>query len=125
MKTPFSGHYILDGREPVPCDDLMTWARWLHEADRRVAREELSGWTVSTVFLGLDHGWGDGPPLLFESMLFAPETHSDTECERCSTWAEAEAQHAAMVARLKSRLNTIEELKKPKQKRRQKAPKEG
>ncbi len=61
-----------DGR-PQPTDDLMEWARWFEEiGDKRVvARTELADEVVvSTVFLGMDHQWGDGPPLLFETMVF-------------------------------------------------------
>ena len=25
---------------------------------------------ISTVWLGLDHNWGDGPPLIFETLIF-------------------------------------------------------
>jgi hypothetical protein len=46
---------------------------------------------VSTVFLGLDHQWGDGPPLVFETMIFGGE--HDQYQERYSTWDEAEAGH--------------------------------
>ena len=53
---------------------------------------------VSTVFLGLDHQHFDGPPLLFETMVFVGE-HGD-EMERYSTWDEAVAGHDAMVAKV-------------------------
>lgn len=53
---------------------------------------------VSTVFLGLDHGWGEGPPVLYETMVFGGPL--DGECERYCTRAEAVAGHALMVARV-------------------------
>jgi len=92
-----SGHYILVGREPVKYDDLEEWARWLEKANRIVARDKTPGVTVSTVFLGLDHRFrGDvGPPLLFETMIFGGP-HDEYQ-ERCSTWEEAEEQHAIAV----------------------------
>lgn len=92
--------YILKGREAVPAS-LQEWAQWYETAreDRRVARTELAdGVIVSTVFLGLNHAWDDGPPLLFETLVF--NGPHDGDMERCSTWEQAEAQHAAMVARL-------------------------
>jgi hypothetical protein len=46
---------------------------------------------VSTVFLGLDHSFGEGPPQLFETMIFGGE-HDEYQ-ERYSTWDEAEAGH--------------------------------
>jgi hypothetical protein len=54
---------------------------------------------VSTVFLGLDHGFsGDGPPILFETMAFwlGPGGPDGYEQERCSTWLEAERMHGRM-----------------------------
>ena len=90
-------HFILKNRELVPCD-LMTWAMWYDSPERIVARDELAGdVSISTVFLGLDHQWGDGPPLLFETMIFGGP--HDGYQERCSTWDEAEAQHKVAVTR--------------------------
>ena len=65
--------YILDGRMPVEEADLMKWAEWLEKADRKVARNMLHNGDISTVFLGLDHNLGDGPPLLFETLVFGGE----------------------------------------------------
>jgi hypothetical protein len=89
--------YILDGHQPVLCDDIHEWGRWFHDGEkRRVALTELPGdIQVSTVFLGMDHGWGHGPPLLFETMIFGGEW--DEWQDRCSTWEEAEAMHAGAV----------------------------
>ena len=85
--------YILNGKKPVPCEDLMKWGRWYETAERHVAETLLSnGVHVSTVFLGLDHRFDDGPPLLFETMIFGT-TGVEMWCERCSTWEEAEAMH--------------------------------
>lgn len=88
--------YILDGHEPVPTDDVLVWGGWWEKADRFVKQTDVSeGVTVSTVFLGLDHNWGDGPPLLFETMIFGGPL-SDSEW-RYSTWAQAEKGHAKAV----------------------------
>ena len=89
-----SGYYMLVGKKPVPCD-LMTWATLRSTANRHVAISEFEWGKVSTVFLGLDHQWFDGPPLLFETMIFGGPL--DQEMDRYSTWEEAEAGHKAMV----------------------------
>jgi hypothetical protein len=65
-----NGRYILIGQTPVPCEDLLKWGRWMQSADRFVLRTVVGEWCVSTVFLGLDHQFGDGPPILFETMIF-------------------------------------------------------
>jgi hypothetical protein len=92
-------HYILDGHNAVPVD-MLTWARSFSECDRTVARETVCGCEVSTVFLGLDHGFGSGPPMIFETMVFGGPL--DQEQERYSTWDEAEAGHQAMVGRVRA-----------------------
>jgi hypothetical protein len=82
-------YYILDGKIPKEVD-LMTWARWFEKAERHVADTKKGNIRVSTVFLGLDHQWGNGPPHLFETMIFGG---AEEWQERCSTWEEAEATH--------------------------------
>ena|SRR5882672_8300506 len=92
-----NGRYKLVGHEAVLVEDLIEWAVWLQTAERRVAFDEITpDVKVSTVFLGLDHRIGQGPPLLFETMIFGGE-HNDFE-ERYSTWEEAEAGHKRAVA---------------------------
>ncbi len=91
-----SEHYILDGKEPKNAD-LMEWARWFETADRHVAKTAVSDEiNVSTVFLGLDHSFGDGPPLLFETMIFGGE--HDQYQDRYETWKQAETGHEKAVA---------------------------
>jgi hypothetical protein len=102
-------YYRLDGQTPVRVPDIVTWDRWFTTADRQVrdtwlvARTTRQAVRVSTVFLGMDHQWArEGPPLLFETMV--SEAALDLR-ERCSTWAEAEAQHAAVCALVRTWLD--------------------
>ena len=62
----------------------------------------VSGTTVhvSTVWLGLDHSFGDGPLLIFETMVFGGNL--DLEMDRYTTEAEALAGHAAMCERVQA-----------------------
>ena len=85
--------YILKGHEPVPVE-LEVWARWFEDTDRHVAETMQGDVRVSTVFLGLDHGFG-GRRELFETMLFV--NGADHGVERYSTWDEAEAGHNRWV----------------------------
>jgi len=90
--------YILEGRTPVKVN-LETWARWFETADRKVRRTTKGDVEVSTVFLGLDHAFGNSEkPLLFETMVFGGPL--DQETDRTSTWEEAEAAHEKMVERI-------------------------
>lgn len=63
---------------------------------RTIVREPV---TVSTVWLGIDHNFsGDGPPLIFETMVFGGG--NDGAQYRYATEAEALAGHARVVAEL-------------------------
>jgi hypothetical protein len=91
-------HYILDGKTPVPAD-LYTWGRWFEDmSNRRVAESYVGDVRISTVFLGLDHSPGFGPPELFETMVFGGPL--DDETVRYSTWEAALDGHAAMLAKV-------------------------
>ena len=68
--------------------------------DKRIAKTTIvDGVDVSTVWLGLDHSWGDGPPLIFETMVFGGE--HDQDCWRYSTEEQAKAGHERVVSALR------------------------
>lgn len=57
---------------------------------------------VSTVWLGLNHNYGVGSPLIFETMVFPKKgEYHDLDCERYSTEEEAKASHHRMVEKWK------------------------
>lgn len=98
-------YYILDGHEPKATTDHLEWANWYEAASvgdmRRVVEQTQVDehlW-VSTVFLGIDHNWGDGPPLLFETMIF--HDGDGREEWRYATWADAQAGHSRVVDELR------------------------
>lgn len=68
------------------------------DAWRRVGKDEVNNVVVSTVFLrGIDHSYGSGPPLLFETMVFPENSLNELYCQRYSTWEEAERGHQLVV----------------------------
>ena len=85
-------HYDREGK-------LITLRRWatLFEDDeyRTVARTRIDLVVVSTIWLGIDHGFYGGPPLIFETMTFGAE---DEEQYRYATEEEALQHHADLVA---------------------------
>lgn len=93
-------YYILEDGIPKPISSIQEWGEWLEKADRTVAKTKIGKVLVSTVFLGLDHQWGEGPPLLFETLVF--EGLLDGEMERYSTLDEAKAGHEVMVERVRA-----------------------
>lgn len=92
--------YILIDRKAVKEPDLLKWGRWLETADRIVGQTEIGESRVSTVFLGLDHAYGGGEPLLFETMVF--DGALDGEQERCTTWEQAEEMHERMCEQVRN-----------------------
>ena len=89
--------YRLDGRKAVRCSMLEPFE--MDKDSKRVGFNQINGVDVSTIFLGLDHAWGNGPPLLFETMVFGGAL--DQEQDRCSTWEQAETMHALMCDRVR------------------------
>jgi hypothetical protein len=118
MRKPYralrESKWILNGKVPTPCSDLMRWAQWMETADRTVARTQLLGGEVlvSTIFLGLDHSFRDkGRPVLFETMVFTSD-NADLDMWRYATWDEAEAGHAKMVTMMEQRISQAEDATK-------------
>lgn len=71
-----SDWYTLDkNNKPVKSTVLV----WDNIDKRRVALDEIEGIQISTVFLGLDHSWGSGPPVLWETMIFGGEHDNDQD----------------------------------------------
>jgi hypothetical protein len=63
------------------------------------ATDKLAKYRVSTVWLGLDHNWGDGDPLIFETMVFAdgPDPWADKLCRRYTNELDAKLGHEETV----------------------------
>lgn len=88
--------YLLDDDHNVIGTTNDMHAAWANKKmHHRVAVTTLPNCEVSTVFLGLDHSFGSGPPLLFETLVFGGPF--DQEMERYATWVEAEYGHVRMV----------------------------
>lgn len=91
--------FLDTAKNVVPTEDLLEWAKFFDEPKHRIVKQtelESKNCRVSTVFLGLNHQWNPNlPPLWFETMIFGGPL-SDNQF-RCSTWAQAEAQHARVL----------------------------
>jgi hypothetical protein len=93
-----SDWYVLDDKHNPVKVDLMTGAKAL-EDNRRVDETMIGESRISTIFMGLNHAFGGGPPLLFETMIFnGPE---DGYQERYYTWDEAKMGHKTAVELVK------------------------
>lgn len=92
-----SDWYMLDkDHNVVGPVKLLVGAKFLSDPNRIVAKTKVyDGCEVSTVFIGLDHRFGPGKPLVFETLVFGGPF--DQDGDRYSTWVEAEAGHARFV----------------------------
>lgn len=100
-------YYTVDAEHvvhgPMAFADWLPWAVEVEDIDEfrrlcQVGDARIDGdCRVSTVFLrGINHQFNpQGPPLLFETMVFGGSL--DREQGRYSTWAEAEAGHKHWV----------------------------
>lgn len=93
-------NFILDGHEAIEEPDLMKWAKWFESCERRVDDSRIGDVRISTVFLGIDHSFGDGTRLLFETMIFGGK--HDECCDRCETWDQAVQMHKDACELVKS-----------------------
>lgn len=84
--------------------DLMTWAKWHEDSENRhLAKDRNDQYLVSTVFLGIDHNYGEGEPILFETMVFEVKKgdidYSGIEEERYTSYDDAMKGHEDMCKR--------------------------
>lgn len=88
--------YILNANgEPEECADLLTWGKWMRDGERHVGKDHVGDVRVSTVFLGLDHNFVGGEPVLWETMIFGGP--HDGYQDRYTSRADAEAGHLKAV----------------------------
>lgn len=83
--------------------DLYTWVTWFENVEGRcIAQTYIDDVHISTVCIGLDHGFG-GEPLWFETMIFGGE-HDEYQ-ERYATLEEAERGHERALALVKEEVS--------------------
>jgi len=91
--------YVLRGHEVVESENFAELGRLYGEnfANRVVRKTDWPGnaqfeaCEISTVFLGIDHGFREGPPIVFETMVFGGPL--DEWQRRYATWDQAVAGH--------------------------------
>ena len=110
-------YFKLVNRIAMPCT-MEEALEFYGEDKKRVRETEIGPATVSTIFMPLNHNFGGGDPILFETMIYL---RGDVDAdfwegmseylnyqERCSTWAEAEEMHDEAVAMMTSWLAASE-----------------
>lgn len=108
-----SNWYDKEGN-PLLTDDALggssEWERKMDEIEKLLSDKNYKiikqEWTpdkkywVSTVWLGLDYNYGEGPPLIFETMVF--KDGEERELERYSTQEEALRGHKKLLKKYSS-----------------------
>lgn len=100
-------HYVLDERgQPAPATSLLQWAKGVEDREIVIVKQEwFDNVKVSTVFLPLDHSFGRGIPILWETMIFTNRADLHLFQRRCGGNREqAEAMHAEICAQVKAKL---------------------
>lgn len=64
------------------------------------AADTRRGYDVSTVWLGINHGFGLGLPLVFETLILTEGTSDEVECRRYVSEQQARNGHTETVAML-------------------------
>lgn len=103
---------ILNEKHEITQVTMNQWAKWFAETtNRRVAETSIPPYYISTVFLGIDHGFWE-KSLWFETMIFIHGKNKDiledpsfqNYQERYETWEEALEGHEKAVQLVKEKL---------------------
>jgi len=91
LDTPSRWYFDKDG-SPLTTFEFV--ALFADDHYRRVALDDIPPHGhISTVWLGSNHNWGEGPPLIFETMVFLREAQSSIQA-RYATLEDAQRGHA-------------------------------
>ena len=90
-------YYILDGKKPVACDDIVTFGKWIGDISNKRIQYTLIGndINISTVFLGIDHSFNRETPVLFETLIRGGKF--DQDMDRYETYDNAEKNHFVLL----------------------------
>lgn len=98
LNVPRPQFYVLNSEMvPVPTINIVDWFMWI-DAHRKLFSTQIGKVLISTAFLGCDCSYGDGPPMLFETMVFW-EDEGDGEKMRYETFEQALEGHRDFIAR--------------------------
>jgi hypothetical protein len=104
--------YILDNNHKPVISTAVESSKWMEDNPnrKRVAYDELTDLNgddvrISTVFLGLDHGWGDSiRPTLWETMIFGGVNDQNYQ-ERYTSYQDALEGHQKAINFIKTGYN--------------------
>ena len=99
-------------RDGTPYPDgqegLMEWSKDMEDPNKKIVEQtELpNGKCISTVWLGLNHRFEEGKPLIFETMVFPKKgDYGELDTKRYSTEIEAIKGHREMVEKWANKID--------------------
>jgi hypothetical protein len=93
-------------RNGVPIN-IDTWGKLFENTEyQRLGHDHVGHYLVSTVWLGLDHGFESDTPVIFETMIFATQDAKDDDelnqvCTRYTSESAALTGHQQTVQNLR------------------------
>ena len=100
ITTPIDDRfYRLVDRVPVRCTLTEFATAMQDDTNRIMAQATIKELQISTVFTGINQNWGEGAPILFETMVFGLPDDLQPQW-RFSTWDEAMEIHDLLVSTL-------------------------
>lgn len=101
-------YYILNDDNTIKViSNAVEWGKWFENAKNVIkATMFRNGTRISTAFLGINHSYDDGPPLLFETMTF---NKKGEDSFRYATYDEAISGHNERVCKYPSEIISEEE----------------
>lgn len=90
-------YYLNEDKTYRQCG-VLEWGHQFQTMDRHVGDDIINDHHVSTVWLGMDHNFYGGVPLLLETMVFdSPRGGNDIYMRRYTTWEQAVEGHKEAV----------------------------
>lgn len=81
-------------RVEVPCGPD-EWGEWFAKRLGLIWKTRVGKYTISTVALGMDHGFGESS-LYYETMIFTKDDH-ERDMRRYARWKHAKSAHRWIV----------------------------
>lgn len=100
-------YYGLDPKtkDVFPINDCKDIEKFREFENRKICRDEIGPYSISTVFLVINHARKvNGPPILFETMVFEGHPNKILFLQRYASWREAVEGHERAVEIFKEKL---------------------
>lgn len=98
--------YVLDGDVPVHASSMKEWSEFM-DKNKILKKTRVGKSEVSSIFLGMDHNFWGGAPVLFETMIFGGPL--DMTQERNQTKKGCLATHEYYVKKLKQQRDRLKD----------------